>query len=58
MYKMGLSEEKALLELMMQEFNIKKLEVRLLEIDEEKIKIQESISLQRERLAELKGGNE
>jgi len=58
MYKMGLSEEKALLELMMMEFNIKKLEVRLLEIDEEKLKIGESISLQKERLAELKGGNE
>jgi hypothetical protein len=55
---MGLSEEKALLELMQMEFNIKKLEVRLLELDEEKIKLNESITLQKQRLVEIKGGNE
>jgi hypothetical protein len=52
---MGLSEEKKLLEILQQEFNIKKLEVRLLELEEEKEKIRDSISTQKQKLQELKG---
>lgn len=55
MYKMGLTEQKAELEIMQQEYNLKKLEVRVLELDEEKIKIGESILAQKARLDELRG---
>ena len=45
-----LLQKKKELELMQIRFNISKLEVRLLELDEEKIKVQESINEQKAKL--------
>jgi len=49
----SLIEKKKALEKMELMFNIQKLEVRLLEIDEEKIKLQENIDKQKEKLNNL-----
>jgi len=51
---MGLADKKQELSIMEKEFNIKRQEVRLLEIDEEKEKIQENIDRFRTELADLK----
>ena len=53
MYKMTLAQEKQELKRMETEFNIKRLEVRLLELDEEKEKVQESIDNLKAKLEEL-----
>jgi hypothetical protein len=50
---MDLSEQKKKLAKLETEFNIMKLETRLMEMDEEKIKIQESIEKQRQSLKEV-----
>lgn len=51
----NLAEKKKLLELMNLETNIMKLEVRLLELDEEKEKLNNNIEEHKQRLVELKG---
>lgn len=50
---MGIVNAKAELKIMETEFNIKKHEVRLLELDEEKEKIADSISKLKEQLVVL-----
>jgi len=51
-----LIQKKKALEIMQFKFNIQKLEVRLLEIDEEKVKLQETIDEQRLKLKEMEEG--
>lgn len=50
----SLQQKKKKMELMQLELNILKLETRLMEIDEEKIKIQENIETQKNKMSELK----
>lgn len=51
---MGIADKKHELAIMEKEFNIKRQEVRLLELDEEKEKIQENIDRFKAELADLK----
>jgi hypothetical protein len=50
---MGLADEKKELKILETKFNIKKLEVRLLELDEEKQKISDSIENLKRSLEEI-----
>jgi len=51
-----LEQKRKHMEMMQLELNIQKLEIRLLELDEEKILIQEKIQKQSESLQKLKAG--
>ena len=53
-----LADKKRLLELKQYELNVLKLETRLLELDEEKIRIQENIKEQKSKLKELEDTEE
>lgn len=53
-----LAQKKKQIEQMQLEMNVLKLETRLLEIDEEKTQIMENITAQKQKLKDLKSGNQ